>query len=376
MRLIALIAALCWPLGAFGESGEVCLEDPFELTTTPSTGTPSGTPLCYDTPANTVCHYESGGSMFGESNSMTYSWDGTTFGINKLELDNAGLIWELQTQTGVGSLNMIQAGTARWRFFLDDISHFAPNGPQISREDGNINAAVFQPDRADPDTGVSGDGADTLGFLAGGSLATWDGTSFDLPSSGLATNLVLDSGVSDSGLGYSGGTIRFFLSGVQRGALSTGQFFVGTTIDRPSIQNEPATITNPTFAPHRGSLGAGLAGDGSGNIGLNGGIVFPTSAAQSLLAGDAIAPDSGSVAVVGNGGAVTLTSNPQITDGADGGHILCIEGTSDTNTVELVDGNGLRMAGDQSMTLADGDTWCGLYSDTATDWLEISRSDN
>lgn len=74
--------------------------------------------------------------------------------------------------------------------------------------------------------------------------------------------------------------------------------------------------------------------------------------------------------VVGSGGAVDITANPQISDGVKGDRIT-LEGTSDTNTITLENGNGLSLMGGESMVLKDGDKITLFYS--GTDWVEVSR---
>jgi hypothetical protein len=49
--------------------------------------------------------------------------------------------------------------------------------------------------------------------------------------------------------------------------------------------------------------------------------------------------------IAGNGGAVTVTANPQIGAGSSVGQLLWVIGTSATNTVTLADGNGLSLNG-------------------------------
>jgi len=83
----------------------------------------------------------------------------------------------------------------------------------------------------------------------------------------------------------------------------------------------------------------------------------------------------GTFPALSHGGAVNITANPQIVDGADG-QILIIVGGSDTNTLTFDDGTGLALAGAASFVMGAGDILI-LYYDLATDtWWEMSRSDN
>ena len=210
----------------------------------------------------------------------------------------------------------------------------------------------------------------------------WDGTTFTIASdnSAITYDLSLTNGVGAQ-VGFSTNSSTTALNvkiGVNnRWTFADTIFRYGSGVDSPALVRSGATsLTNPSLIPNGSSTAGGIGGNGAGDTSVVGGVVFPTSAVQTLSAATTIDPDSGTIAVVSTAGAVTLTSNPQISDGAGAGQILCIEGTSDTNTVTIVDGNGLQLAGGTNFTIADRDTWCGMYSGNATDWLEISRSDN
>jgi len=69
---------------------------------------------------------------------------------------------------------------------------------------------------------------------------------------------------------------------------------------------------------------------------------------------------------------ITMSSNPQIADGTSI-QLLILEGTSNSNTITLVNGQGLRLAGD--CTLKSGDTLTLFYdAGGSNDWVEIGRS--
>lgn len=84
-----------------------------------------------------------------------------------------------------------------------------------------------------------------------------------------------------------------------------------------------------------------------------------------------IGVESETIYVAGDGGAIDITANPQISAGANDGDELILIGTSDTNTIQLDDGNGLSLNG--SMLLANNSViklkWDGSL------WLEQSRRD-
>jgi hypothetical protein len=75
------------------------------------------------------------------------------------------------------------------------------------------------------------------------------------------------------------------------------------------------------------------------------------------------------------GGAITLSANPQITAGQDNQHIT-IEGTSDTATVTMNTGNGIKTAGGASVTLKKHAIIVFYYNKEDSLWLEKSRAIN
>jgi hypothetical protein len=106
----------------------------------------------------------------------------------------------------------------------------------------------------------------------------------------------------------------------------------------------------------------------------------PMSTLQELSAGTKLNHTVSVVEVVGNGGAITLTATPTITEGYAGERILII-GTSDANTVTFQDesalsGSTLQLSGGASKTLGAGDTLELIYSTTVGAWLQISNSNN
>ena len=76
------------------------------------------------------------------------------------------------------------------------------------------------------------------------------------------------------------------------------------------------------------------------------------------------------VPVAGSGGAVDLTSNPQVlTAGVPAGKMCLLEGTSDTNTLKLDNGTGLVLQA--SYTLKDNQILTLVFDGTA--WAETSQ---
>ena len=94
----------------------------------------------------------------------------------------------------------------------------------------------------------------------------------------------------------------------------------------------------------------------------------------AYAATNVIKPESGiiNVSATVGGGAVVLTSNPSIADGING-QGLTLRGTSDTDTLGLTSGNGMRMVAD--IVLGANDTITFYYDGVVTnDWVEVSRN--
>lgn len=102
-------------------------------------------------------------------------------------------------------------------------------------------------------------------------------------------------------------------------------------------------------------------------------LVATVASTQSITAAGGISGSGTYLKVSGNGGAINITANPQISAGSTG-QIIIVEGQSDTNTVKLDDGTGLLLSGAQSFTLGLNDTIQLLYN--GTNWVEITRSNN
>lgn len=98
-------------------------------------------------------------------------------------------------------------------------------------------------------------------------------------------------------------------------------------------------------------------------------IVVVPSSDTSITAGGGITVTNVIQRVVGSGGAVDITANPQIAAGSDG-QLVIIQGTNDTNTVKLDDGTGLALCGGVSMTLGNNDNISMMYDSGASEWLE------
>lgn len=81
--------------------------------------------------------------------------------------------------------------------------------------------------------------------------------------------------------------------------------------------------------------------------------------------------------VVSDGGPITISANPQIIGSAILGDLLTLRGTSDTDTISIIDGRGLRTHGGSGhstgvpFTLADGDAISFVYTNVLQGWGSI-----
>ena len=130
---------------------------------------------------------------------------------------------------------------------------------------------------------------------------------------------------------------------------------------------------------------AGPTMDGSGYWSkvLNSGVTVleAGASATAIAAAESLTPTIGTfIQLAGSDGAggytlVNLSSNPQIADGKNG-QVLILQGTSDANTVQFNDGNGLQTAAGAAMALGDGDILALIYDVTADIWHELFRANN
>jgi hypothetical protein len=106
-------------------------------------------------------------------------------------------------------------------------------------------------------------------------------------------------------------------------------------------------------------------------------IIRTPSATQTITAAGGITTAmlalSHIIRVVGDGGAIDITANPQIAAGTDG-QIIELVGTHDTNTVKFDDGTGLKLVGAASATLGLGDCLNLRYNATGAVWRERFRA--
>jgi hypothetical protein len=133
-----------------------------------------------------------------------------------------------------------------------------------------------------------------------------------------------------------------------------------------------ADLTAGTITSDAGITGTDLTTDGV--------RVKTSSADATYLAAEAVTVTDEVMKVAGNGGHVTLTSDPSIVDGTDD-QVVVLRGTNDAATLEFEDeaqnpGSGLALSGNVDMTLGIGDVLILQYDAGDDKWYELGRSDN
>ncbi|MCP4645781.1 MAG: hypothetical protein GY851_35375 [bacterium] len=104
--------------------------------------------------------------------------------------------------------------------------------------------------------------------------------------------------------------------------------------------------------------------------------VYTPSADQARADDSTITVANTIVRVAGDAGAAVLDTNPAIEDGAADGQMAIIQGTHDTNTVQIADACNTQLAGGAAVTLGQGDTLTVIWDAGESVWLETSRSNN
>jgi len=103
--------------------------------------------------------------------------------------------------------------------------------------------------------------------------------------------------------------------------------------------------------------------------------IFDISTDTAITAAGGITVTKGVMRVLGNGGAVDITANPQIVAGTDGQRVI-IQGTNDTNTVKIDDGTGVVLTSGVSFVVGKNDIIEFMYDSGESAWIELRRADN
>ena len=119
----------------------------------------------------------------------------------------------------------------------------------------------------------------------------------------------------------------------------------------------------------------GISTSGGLSVGANTSFVPSGDTAQAN--DSAVDCNSNTIArVVGDGAATILDTDPAISDGVSDGQICIIQGTSDANTVQIVDNVNTQLDGAAAVTLGQGDILQVVWDSGDSFWYEMSRSNN
>lgn len=248
-------------------------------------------------------------------------------------------------------------------------------------------------------TGEQGESGSTPGgaLLAVNNLSDVSNPTLARTELGLGTAAEATVGIADGNLPPSDGglTPGDFVQATATGlttidtATAQSNLGLGTmaTQDANSVAITGGAIEGTTVGASTPDSVAATTLSASGTATLSGDVIHgaktftPSSAIQTLAAGNPVNPNASKVRVAGSGGAVTITATPSITNPASDGQRLLIMGTSDANTITLQDksilgGSNLNLAGDANVTLGEGDTIDLIWDAVLAGWYEIGRSLN
>jgi len=155
----------------------------------------------------------------------------------------------------------------------------------------------------------------------------------------------------------------------------TGSAMVWTTATGGGA---PVRADTPTLITPEIGAATGTTLNLSGNLqGTTGFAPSATTGAPTTYANDtSIVVAYTLVRVAGDGGATVLDTDPAIADGGKDGQILILQGTHDTNTVQIADACNTALSGNVAFTLGLGDTLSLVWDAGSSIWWELSRSDN
>jgi hypothetical protein len=101
---------------------------------------------------------------------------------------------------------------------------------------------------------------------------------------------------------------------------------------------------------------------------IEGPLVNKTGSIVDVTASGGITPNRSKLLIQGSGGPVTITANPQIASGLANQRLI-LHGQSDTNTVTIRDGDGVKLPGFNAITLGQDDYITLDYSNARSIWV-------
>jgi hypothetical protein len=113
-----------------------------------------------------------------------------------------------------------------------------------------------------------------------------------------------------------------------------------------------------------------------GNLSIAKGLVLTPSGDTAQANDSAVNCTTALARVVGDGGAAVLDTDPAVNDGSYDGQTCVIQGTHDTNTVQIADNVNIQLDGGTAFTMGKGDMLHIVWDSGDSDWYEISRSNN
>ena len=291
------------------------------------------------------------------------NWEGmATLGTNVYACVYGG---DIYVQTG-GTGNFVALGQA------------SRNWNSMASANGNVYAAVFQGDIYMQTSGTGTFTALGAGNRFWGGMASLGSNVYASVTYSDIYEQINGNGISD----LSGGTMAIS-SGRGKGAgASNITFSTATTLTTGTILqtiSEKARITGAGQLLIGSTSASGTAMvqvSGSAQLAAGGTPIYVPLSTGTVTAGTGITSAMLSGDMRYNGGsAVTITANPQIAAGTDG-QVIKIIGLSDTNTLTISTGNGLKLQAGIPFTIGAGDVIELTYVAALSVWVENYRSDN